>query len=127
MSTPASLPRWIRRQIPENGYESPCLPDNEDGYFRNGIRVAGERRRARFAGGTGEASVVVESPEIRAHVGRDHVESKKEEDRETKKVGFRDRVGCYTWTWFTMTMATGGIANVLHSSKKSRDPTLDWF
>ncbi|KAL2019111.1 hypothetical protein VTK56DRAFT_10062 [Thermocarpiscus australiensis] len=32
-----------------------------------------------------------------------------------RKVGLRERIGCYQWTWFTMTMATGGIANVLHS------------
>ncbi|KAI0180692.1 voltage-dependent anion channel-domain-containing protein [Hypoxylon sp. FL1284] len=40
-------------------------------------------------------------------------------DRATKskggKVGIRDRICCHQWTWFTMTMATGGIANVLHS------------
>ena len=29
------------------------------------------------------------------------------------KVSLRDRIGCFQWTWFTMTMATGGIANVL--------------
>ncbi|RDW91577.1 hypothetical protein BP5796_02742 [Coleophoma crateriformis] len=33
----------------------------------------------------------------------------------TKIVGLRDRISCYTWTWFAMTMATGGMANVLHS------------
>ncbi|KAI1652011.1 voltage-dependent anion channel-domain-containing protein [Daldinia loculata] len=32
-----------------------------------------------------------------------------------KKIGIRDRICCHQWTWFTMTMATGGVANVLHS------------
>ncbi|KAH8899625.1 hypothetical protein GQ53DRAFT_318787 [Thozetella sp. PMI_491] len=32
-----------------------------------------------------------------------------------RKVGVRDRIKCYQWTWFTMTMATGGVANVLSS------------
>ncbi|KAI0834286.1 voltage-dependent anion channel-domain-containing protein [Hypoxylon sp. FL0890] len=32
-----------------------------------------------------------------------------------KKISIRDRICCYQWTWFTMTMATGGVANVLHS------------
>ncbi|KAB5582491.1 hypothetical protein GE09DRAFT_269487 [Coniochaeta sp. 2T2.1] len=36
--------------------------------------------------------------------------------RKMKNVGIRDRVACVQWTWFTMTMATGGIANVLASS-----------
>ncbi|KAK3488388.1 voltage-dependent anion channel-domain-containing protein [Neurospora crassa] len=31
------------------------------------------------------------------------------------KVSLRDRITCYQWTWFTMTMATGGVANVLYS------------
>ncbi|KAF2748223.1 hypothetical protein M011DRAFT_400985 [Sporormia fimetaria CBS 119925] len=31
------------------------------------------------------------------------------------KIGFRGRIRHFTWTWFTMTMATGGIANVLYS------------
>ncbi|KAJ6441931.1 c4-dicarboxylate transporter [Purpureocillium lavendulum] len=31
------------------------------------------------------------------------------------KVTLKDRIACYQWTYFTMTMATGGIANVMHS------------
>ena len=33
------------------------------------------------------------------------------------KLHWRERIRHYTWTFFTMTMATGGIANVLHTGK----------
>ncbi|KAI1214421.1 voltage-dependent anion channel-domain-containing protein [Annulohypoxylon truncatum] len=35
--------------------------------------------------------------------------------RRGKKIGIRDRICCHQWTWFTMTMATGGVANVFYS------------
>lgn len=38
-----------------------------------------------------------------------------EEGIEGGKLGFKGRVRHFTWTWFCMTMATGGIANVLYS------------
>lgn len=34
-----------------------------------------------------------------------------------KALGFRERIRHFTWTWFCMTMATGGIANVLYTRK----------
>ncbi|KAL7937510.1 voltage-dependent anion channel domain-containing protein [Trichoderma chlorosporum] len=32
----------------------------------------------------------------------------------SRKVGLRDRIACYQWTFFTMTMATGGVSSALH-------------
>jgi hypothetical protein len=39
-----------------------------------------------------------------------------------RRVSIRDRICCYQWTWFTMTMATGGVANVMYSSKSTYWP-----
>jgi hypothetical protein len=35
------------------------------------------------------------------------------------RLRLRDRIRHFTWTWFTMTMATGGIANVLYAGKSA--------
>lgn len=35
------------------------------------------------------------------------------------KLHWRERIRHYTWTFFTMTMATGGISNVLYNGKLS--------
>lgn len=42
-------------------------------------------------------------------------ESKQSRGGGNGKMGFRERIRHFTWTWFCMTMATGGIANVLYS------------
>lgn len=92
------------QHLPENGYESPRSPDIEGRSTENCIIRNRERIISAFR---------VENP-------RDLRESERVmvEETETKKLGFRDRVGCYTWNWFTINMATGGIANVLHSSSR---------
>jgi hypothetical protein len=110
----------VKGKLPENGYESPRSPENEEPFLNgigNGTPKVGERRRA---GRSGQTFVAFQSPETLDHIGigRSDADSGREEDTNSRKVGIRDRVGCYTWTWFTMTMATGGIANVLHSSSR---------
>ncbi|KAL8992727.1 MAG: hypothetical protein Q9188_007512, partial [Gyalolechia gomerana] len=42
--------------------------------------------------------------------------SKREHFR-LERLHWRERLRHYTWTFFTMTMATGGIANVLYTGK----------
>ncbi|KAI0539383.1 voltage-dependent anion channel-domain-containing protein [Xylaria digitata] len=45
------------------------------------------------------------------------------ESRGRGKISIRDRICCFQWTWFTMTMATGGIANVLYSVSQAYEAT----
>ncbi|RSL42358.1 hypothetical protein CEP53_012231 [Fusarium sp. AF-6] len=49
-----------------------------------------------------------------------HVMAIAEKSPVTPKVGIRDRIACHRWTYFTMTMSTGGVANILHSRKPTQ-------
>lgn len=116
----------MRENLPENGYESPRLPDDEI-LFGQGIHN-GERRRVRRTGSKDNPDEG-KSPDSRAHLNggagvlnAGAITTRDEEKAQNirTKAGLRDRIGCFTWTWFTMTMATGGIANVIHSSNAIR-------
>lgn len=51
-----------------------------------------------------------------AQNGTNEKESKLDEDEaDAKRIPLKERIRHFTWTWFTMTMATGGIANVIHT------------
>lgn len=132
------------RQLPENGYESPLPSPHAGGaeFFIPRPRLArGERMRVAYTRESVEATVEAAARERGGQTnipngvpnGVPNVilngtlngtpnaciegpEQLEEIEEKPRIVGFRDRIGCYTWTWFTMTMATGGIANVLHSS-----------
>ncbi|TGO28147.1 hypothetical protein BPAE_0031g00120 [Botrytis paeoniae] len=61
-------------------------------------------------------SAVSDAPDAGGDHGINGVDHQPDtEDIAVAKVSIRDRIGCVTWTWFTLTMATGGIANVLYS------------
>lgn len=116
MSTSTSLSRRLKFQLPENGYESPA-PLDDDLQLENIGNI--ERRRNGFTNGNEEArdqlaDIVLEGRMNGSAPRGEQLRSNEEKIPIT--AGFRDRVGCYTWTWFTMNMATGGIANMLHSS-----------
>lgn len=103
-------------ELPENGYLTPRFPDLESGYFSKADIHEGERRRHVHEGGGGETNVEIHGRSINLDGHAPMAQKGKEE--EPKVFGIRDRISCYTWTWFTMNMATGGIANVLHSSTR---------
>ena len=62
-----------------------------------------------------------------SEVGNDDNNGVEEDGAEAQKknLSFRERIRHFTWTWFTMTMATGGIANVLYSGMCTPVPLFD--
>lgn len=91
--------RWQRCDI-ENGYAD-----------ANGRGNINTNNNSDNRGSAGSESLVVKD---------DHGVGEVDQQPDTRekaaaKVSVRDRIGCLTWTWFTLTMATGGIANVLYS------------
>lgn len=121
MSSATSLPGQLTHILPENGYETPPCLESEGGFFKSDIRhefirAGGERRRNIYEN-SDETKVGDDSLDSRGYLNGDVPMAEKSiREAAPRIIGFRDRVGCYTWTWFTMTMATGGIASVLHSS-----------
>ncbi|RYP92327.1 hypothetical protein DL770_001529 [Monosporascus sp. CRB-9-2] len=93
----------------ENGYMTP-----REEHFEAGGGVARPTNRGRDKSHTDSISAngffQAHDPESLARMI-----SNARKNRYGKKIGIRDRICCYQWTWFTMTMATGGIANVFHS------------
>jgi len=107
--------------------------EHDNGVVLSGIIMHnGERRRGNF---TSSDDMQAERSCSQAGIGLGftHTEDTRVEDSGSRTCAnggstaspspvnsLRDRVGCFTWNWFTMTMATGGIANVLFSSTSTQ-------
>jgi hypothetical protein len=80
----------MRPIVPENGYESPNeFPERRrHGYFSEGSEEThvGSTASSDANGVLGGMKSVLEGERAQA----------------TRKVAIRDRIGCHTWTWFTM-------------------------
>jgi hypothetical protein len=62
----------------------------------------------------------------------DPEEEEEEEEREhhhwtVHDLALTERIRHFTWSWYTMTMATGGIANVLYVIPSYPEKQLVWF
>jgi hypothetical protein len=127
----------MNREVAENGYESPRSEDFEDrppssskndnaAFKRNGKGKPGLSNGHANRGEdlhNGEEKDGDNSNKSDSDNSDDGQHTQNGEDGQTDeegsapvRVSIRDRICCTTWSWFTLTMATGGIANVLHSS-----------
>jgi hypothetical protein len=79
----------MRPTLPENGYESPNeLPARRHGYFSGGSEETHIGSTA-FLDTNGALEAMRSALEVK-------------DAQDARKVAIRDRIGCYTWTWFTM-------------------------
>lgn len=117
-----------RRAVVADGYESPT-EDNQPSFFGSTPTASGTNTPARisFSAPNLTAAFVAQGSR-RPHLGPysagrdvnlgatqpshtppnlDTVILDKENQALPRRVGLRDRIACYQWTFFTMTMATG--------------------
>jgi hypothetical protein len=52
-------------------------------------------------------------------------EEEEEEEEDYQRLSFKQRIRHMTWAFFTLTMATGGIANVLYNSQLTSNQKND--
>ena len=98
-----------------NGYVTP----NEDHFKRGGL--LDPQRRQHNVSGTGFQPRNMSLDNLNSRtpdpmsLDKAISQIRKEKRTQHKKMGIRDRIGCFTWTWFTM-VTLDGLANATIST-----------
>lgn len=112
------VPRHLRRPG-DDGYRTPTIEDTElfcqDSPCLHPIQSLSEAHATALS--------ALNDVELRRGSRTNDVDeveglnNEKSVDDKSQKLGWKQRIRHLTWTYFTLTMATGGIANVLYNSK----------
>ncbi|CAJ2511965.1 Uu.00g075900.m01.CDS01 [Anthostomella pinea] len=125
------MPRAVSSQVDldvaENGYMTP----REDFFTRrtqspnNRVKGHSQDHEENPSNPFQDASVTRPNQPNAESLARMISNARKE--KRGSKIGLRDRICCFQWTWFTMTMATGGIANVLYTISNVYKAEWLWY
>lgn len=124
----SAVPRHLRSPG-EEGYRTPTIEDAEQGIPINRTEYSislsgGEAHSSALEALNGSISRTVTSYSAKGAItdnvpGIDHTDPTRVPSEQPDKLSWRQRIRHFTWAFFTLTMATGGIANALHTGKRS--------
>lgn len=105
------LSKHITQSSPD-GYRTPTTQDYEH-------QIANSAQHVHNQGGKSSGSSHTRLPTLRSGLVGKHqnLSSLNVSHQIVEDLQWRERIRHFTWTFFTMTMATGGIASVIHSGR----------
>lgn len=124
MADAEEVPRHLRKPG-DDGYRTPTIEDTERSLYDESLAF-----RVRSVGEAHATALnTINDPTFRPIRSRvlenadtndgnsHHRIPTKSEGEEIENLSWKQRIRHFTWAYFTLTMATGGIANVLYNSK----------
>ncbi|KAI8634337.1 voltage-dependent anion channel-domain-containing protein [Xylariaceae sp. FL1651] len=112
-------------EVAENGYTTP----KEDFFTRRSLSPAMWHHHHRTHGRVEDSPAQLQNGSSQPYTAESlaRMISIARRDVCHGKIGIRERICCFQWTWFTMTMATGGVANVLYSISATYRADWLWY
>jgi hypothetical protein len=127
MLSPSAVPRYLRRPG-DDGYRTPTIDDIESEGAIQGFPFPRLELPLASVAGTANPAAVLRSrleasqenklePPTNGVNGLRSV-SPLPASRWPENLRWKERIQHFTWTYFTLTMATGGLASTIHSGEK---------